>query len=226
MNHRVSIVVLTKNRPEYLKLCLDSIVTQKYTNLEYIVIDSDSNMETLELIRSYQSKIPLRIIGVGDCTIGMARQIGFRKSKGDIIAYIDSDVELPHPFWIDHMLKPFTQSHIAGVQTLAKNRAGDHPALKMIHSSFEYKLRIIDFDHYEPVGTSHILIRKVAIANAGGFKDINFREDTDLTRTIMSQGHPFFYLPDEKCYHYHVDGYISLFKKTLRNLTGGKIWLK
>ncbi|NOR48841.1 MAG: glycosyltransferase [Methanosarcinaceae archaeon] len=225
MNHKVSIVVLTKNRPRYLKLCLDSIVKQTYDNLEYTVIDSNSNKETLDLINSYKSKIPLELFYAGECTIGKARQIGFKMSTGDIIAYIDSDVELPHEKWIEHMLKPFKCSHIAGVQTLAKYHDTDHPALKRIHSSFEYKSQTVDIDHYEPVGTSHILIRKVAIANVDGFKDINFKEDTDLTYRIMMQGHPFIYLPNEKCYHYHVDGYKSYFKKMFRNKLHGAVCL-
>lgn len=223
MNYKVSIVVLTKNRPKYLKLCLDSIVNQTYDNLEYIVIDSNSNKETLDLINSYKSKIPLELFYADECTIGKARQIGFKMSTGDIIAYIDSDVELPHEHWIKHMLKPFEQTYIAGVQTLAKNKDTDHPALKRIHSSFEYKNRLIGIRNYEPVGTSHLLIRKIAIADVDGFKDISFKEDTDLTRRIMKRGGLFMYLPDEKCYHYHVDGYKSYVKKIVRNKLQGAI---
>ena len=230
MKHKVSIVVLTKNRLQYLKICLDSIVNQTYDNLEYIIVDSNSSDETLHLIRTYKRYLESLnkscvLIHAGECTIGKARQIGFKESTGDIIAYIDSDVELPHRFWINHMLKPFKCTHIAGVQTLAKNKDTDHLILKKVHSSFEYKSQTIDHEHYAPVGTSHILIRKVAIASVGGFKDINFKEDTDLTYRIMKQGHPFIYLPDEKCYHYHVDGYKSYFKKELRNKVQGAVCL-
>jgi len=225
MNHKVSIVVLTKNRHELLKLCLDSIAMQKYHNLEYIIVDSNSDKNTMKVIKSYKSKIPIRIIKAGECSIGAARQIGFKKAKGDIIAYIDSDVELPHDKWINHMLVPFEKPSIAGVQTLAKSKPNDHPMLKRIHNSFEYKNNIIDIDHYEPVGTSHILIRRIAIESVGGFKDINFKEDTDLTYKIMLQGHSFVYLPDEKCYHHHVDGYKSYLKKEFRNKYHGAVCL-
>ena len=221
MKHKVSIVVVTKNRPEYLDLCLNSICIQKYDNLEYIIVDGNSNEETLKLINSYEYNIPLIFIHAGECTIGTARQIGFKTSSGDIIAYVDSDVELPHEHWVEHMLKPFKQHYIAGVQTLAKNKDTDHPMLKRVHSSFEYKNRLININNYEPVGTSHILIRKTAIADAGGFKDISFREDTDMTRRIMQRGLMFMYLPNEKCYHYHVDGYKSYLHKTIRNYYKG-----
>jgi len=225
MNYKVSVVVLTKNRPQYLKLCLDSIVKQKYNNLECLVIDSNSDKNTLDIIESYYSKIPLQIFHVGDCTIGAARQAGFKHSSGDIIAYIDSDVELPHEHWIEHMLKPFKYSHIVGVQTLAKYKVTDHPMLKRVHSSFEYKNQTINKINYEPVGFSHILIKKMVIADVNGFKDINFREDTDLTLRIMNRGYSFTYLPDEKCYHYHVNGYQSFLIKKIRNKIQGAFCL-
>ena len=223
MNNNVSIVVLTKNRPEYLSLCLNSIVGQKYNNLEYIVVDAGSDNSTLDLIHRYNSQIPLKVIPAGDCTIGAARQIGFKNSSGNVIAYIDSDVELPHDNWIEHMLEPFKYSHIVGVQTLAKCKETDHPMLKRVHSSFEYKYQTINKVNYEPVGFSHILIKKIAIADVNGFKDLNFREDTDLTTRIMGRGYSFAYLPDEKCYHYHVDGYKSYFNKLLRNKYRGAL---
>lgn len=228
MKHKVSVVVLTKNRPKELVVCLDSITKQEYSDTEIIIVDANSGKETQELINNYSTlwtmfNVPNKIIQSYNSTIGKARQIGFESSSGDIIAYIDSDVELPHRHWIENMLMPFAKPSVAGVQTLAKCRDTDHLMLKRVHNSFEYKSNRIDIDHYEPVGTSHILIRRIAIQSVGGFKDINFKEDTDLTRRIMEQGHYFVYLPSEKCYHHHIDGYKSYFKKMFRNKTQGTI---
>jgi GT2 family glycosyltransferase len=123
------------------------------------------------------------------------------------------------------MVQPFTDKTIAGVQTLAKAKPDDPEVLKQVHSKFEYKNKIIDIDHYEPVGTSHLLIRKDLIGLVGGFKDISFKEDTDLTYKIMQHGYKFVYLPDEKCYHYHVKNYGELVRKELRNKYRGLICL-
>jgi len=69
------------------------------------------------------------------------------KSSGDILAYIDSDVKLPHENWIGNMLKPFNDKGVGGTQMLAKNKDSDIEILKKIHSSFEYKNNVIDMDH-------------------------------------------------------------------------------
>jgi GT2 family glycosyltransferase len=124
------------------------------------------------------------------------------------------------------MVQPFSEYRaVAGVQTLAKAKPDDPDILKKVHSKFEYKNKIIDIEHYEPVGTSHLLIRKDLIMEAGGFKDISFKEDTDLTHTIMRMGYKFVYLPDEKCYHYHVKNYRDYVRKEIRNKYRGFICL-
>ena len=48
----VSVVVLTKNRPEYIPRCLDSILKQTYDNFDVLIIDSASNKETKDLLHN------------------------------------------------------------------------------------------------------------------------------------------------------------------------------
>ena len=227
MTTKISVVILTKNSQKHLKKCLKSIVLQEYHDFEIIVVDSGSVDHTLGILRHYQieSDFPFEIIHVSSGTsIGKARQIGLEQSYGELIAYIDSDVELPHPNWLENMYRPFivTQQNpiyglqvneIAGVQTLAKSRDTDPEILKKIHSRFEYKNNIIDIDHYEMVGTGHILIRKELIEMVGGFRNIRSSEDLDVTKKIMELGYKFVYLPEEKVYHYHVDNYWEYLKK-------------
>lgn len=210
----ISVIVVTKNSGKHIKECMESIAFQTFEPLEVIVVDADSSDNTKNILSGYN----IEIIYVNKkTTIGKARQIGFDYSSGDIIAYVDSDVELPHKDWIKHMLEPFHDPSVAGVQTLAKNKDDDPAILKKVHSRFEYKNRVINIDNYEPVGTSHLLLRRGVIESVGGFIDSSFGEDTDLTYKIMMQGHSFIYLPEEKCYHYHVDNFWDYLKKEYRN---------
>jgi len=112
---------------------------------------------------------------------------------------------------------------VACVQTLAKAKPDDPEILKKIHSKFEYSNNVIGIDNYAPVGTSHLLIRKDLIELVGGFKDISFKEDTDLTYRIMQIGYKFMYMPDEKCYHYHVKNCREYLRKEFRNKHRGLI---
>ncbi len=59
MNYlKLSIIVPTYNRQEYLKECLDSIINQNYPNLEIIVTDDNSTDDTEEFCKSYIKKYP------------------------------------------------------------------------------------------------------------------------------------------------------------------------
>ncbi len=218
MSPEISVIVLTKNSQKHLRQCIDSIILQKYPDFEIIIVDAESKDSTHNILAHYErlSDVPFKIVPVpSETSIGKARQIGLESSNGEIIAYIDSDVELPHEKWLENMYKPFLQGddEIAGVQTLSKNKDTDPAILKKIHSRFEYKNNVIDINHYEMVGTGHLLIRKVLIERIGGFRDIRSSEDIDVTIKIMMRGYKFIYLPSEKVYHYHVGGYWDYIKK-------------
>lgn len=220
MSPKISVIVLTKNSQKHLRQCIESILKQTYPDFEVIVVDAGSKDETISISEGYKNKtnLPFRIECVPpDTSIGKARQIGLEKSKGEILAFIDSDVELPHDNWLKNMSEPLQDETVAGVQTLAKCKDTDPAILKKVHSSFEYKNTVIDIDHYEMVGTSHLLIRKDLIKRVGGIRDICSSEDLDVTKKIMKLGYKFIYLPTEKCYHYHVDSYWHYIKKEIRN---------
>jgi len=55
---KVSIVVPTYNREQYLKDCLESIINQNYPNLEMVVTDDNSTDNTEEAVKKYIEKYP------------------------------------------------------------------------------------------------------------------------------------------------------------------------
>ena len=55
---KVSIVIPTYNRADYLNECLESIINQNYPNLEIIVSDDNSTDNTFEVVKKFQKKYP------------------------------------------------------------------------------------------------------------------------------------------------------------------------
>lgn len=217
---QISVVILTKNSQKHIEKCIRSILLQKYLDFEIIIVDAASTDNTYNIIKYYIDipNIQLRMICVpSDTSIGKARQIGIDNSKGEIIAFVDSDVELPHNNWLRNMSEPLSDETVAGTQTLAKYHENDPWILKRVHNSFEYKNKIIDKEHYEIIGTSHILIKKNLIYEVGGFRDIHSSEDLEVTKAIMDKGYNFIYLSEEKCYHYHIDNLWHFIKKRWRD---------
>ncbi len=85
----VSVVLPTYNRAWILKTAIDSVLCQDYPHIELIVIDDGSDDQTQQLLCDYKDQvIVLRQENKG---VSSARNAGIRKSRGPLIALIDSD---------------------------------------------------------------------------------------------------------------------------------------
>lgn len=87
---KVSVVTPSYNQAQFLERTIQSVLSQNYPNLEYIVIDGGSTDGSVDIIKKYQSKLHY---WVSEPDNGMYDAInkGFASSSGDIMTYINSD---------------------------------------------------------------------------------------------------------------------------------------
>lgn len=103
----VSVVVPVFNDPVRIACCLDALLNQNYPRESYeiIVVDNGSTDETLDIIRRY----PVRVLMETTMQSSYAaRNTGIKVSKGEIIAFTDSDC-IPVPEWISLGVHALTQ---------------------------------------------------------------------------------------------------------------------
>ncbi len=86
----VTIITATLNRKEYLEETIQSVISQTYHNIEYIIIDGGSTDGTLDVIKKYDDEIDYWI-SKPDNSMYEAINSGIRYSRGDIIAVLNSD---------------------------------------------------------------------------------------------------------------------------------------
>ena len=87
---RITIVTPNLNGERFLEETLNSVISQDYPNLEYIVVDGGSQDGSLNIIQKYRKFISLLIIEK-DNGLYSALQKGFRNSTGWIMGWINSD---------------------------------------------------------------------------------------------------------------------------------------
>ncbi|MBU3607776.1 glycosyltransferase family 2 protein [Polynucleobacter nymphae] len=88
-NYFCTVVTIVKNNREGIERTLKSIVSQSFTNFEYIVIDGGSSDGTVEIIRNYNKNINL-IISEPDNGIYYAMNKAINLSRGKYIIFINS----------------------------------------------------------------------------------------------------------------------------------------
>lgn len=85
----ISIITPSFNQSGYIRKTINSILSQNYPNLEYIVMDGGSTDGTVEILKSYGKRI--KWVSEKDKGQSDAINKGMKMAKGDILAYLNSD---------------------------------------------------------------------------------------------------------------------------------------
>lgn len=87
---KITLVTPNYNGEAHLEETINSVLSQNYGNLEYIVVDGGSTDKSLEIINKYKSRLA-RVISEKDRGHSHAVNKGFAAGTGDIMGWINSD---------------------------------------------------------------------------------------------------------------------------------------
>lgn len=108
-NPLVSIITITFNSERFLEETIQSVISQDYPHMEYIIIDGGSTDGTLDIIEKYRDRMA-KVISEPDKGIADAMNKGIRLSTGDIIGIIHSDDYYADTTVVGRVIKAFKQS--------------------------------------------------------------------------------------------------------------------
>lgn len=97
MEEKISVIVVTYNRLNYLKLAVESILQQTYQNLEVVVVGDGHQSDVQDYINDHNDE-RISYLFVDHCGYpAKARNLGIQSTKGSLIAFCDDDdVWLPN----------------------------------------------------------------------------------------------------------------------------------
>ena len=91
---KISVVIPCYNRELFINSAIDSVLAQKYNDVEIIIVDDGSIDRSQEIVNAYGESV--RLIAVENGGPSRARNIGWRAAKGDFIKFHDSDDIMPN----------------------------------------------------------------------------------------------------------------------------------
>lgn len=219
MKPLVSIIIVNYNGYSLLKSCLTSVLKNNYSNFEIIIADNGSQDNSIPQTKTDFAK-NLKKIKILDLqkNLGpaLARNLAFKKSTGDIIAFLDNDTRVKND-WISQVIQIFNSDpKIGAIQS--KLLLAEQP--KKIDYVGEY-LGSLGFlkpiavygetDKHQYDQTNLILaaksagmfIRRQAFIDAGMFDPdyFIFMEETDLGWRVWLKGYKNIFAPKSIVYH-------------------------
>ncbi len=139
MSKKISIIIPVYNVENYIKKCLDSVVTQNCSNFEVVIVIDGSKDASADICHEYAEKYDyITVFEQENKGLSAARNKGIELATGDYILLLDSDD------WL-------TENGLSHVQNVIDNTAAEIIFGK-IHRYFEdtnrYRYSVVDFTQY------------------------------------------------------------------------------
>jgi glycosyltransferase involved in cell wall biosynthesis len=193
-NARVTILIPTLNRYQYLRRLLPQLKTQTIRPEEIIIVDQTPDHSRVKSLAEEFNDLPLRILHLkkaGQCS---ARNAGLNEARGDYILFLDDDDEVPSNLIESHL--ECLEQYKVPVSCGDADVAGLAPLPKE-----SYAIRCSDV-----FPTNNTLIHRSAIESSGLFDlayDHGERADGDLGMRVYLSGKTMILNSGIRVLHHH-----------------------
>jgi len=110
----ISIITVVWNNKDTIRDAIESVLSQTYKNIEYIIIDGASTDGTVEIIKCYGNEIS-KFISEPDNGLYDAMNKGIKLATGDIIGILNSDDVYINNQVIEKVVKVFQEKKVDSV---------------------------------------------------------------------------------------------------------------
>jgi len=196
---KVSLITTVKNEADSMDRLLESLLAQSRKPEEVIIVDGGSTDGTVEVIRAYQGKLPLKLIIGQGFNISQGRNAAIAQAQGEIIASTDAGVRLD-PDWLKHLLGPFEEDDSIDVVSgffLPEPQSVFEVALG---ATVLPTLSEIDPHRFLPSSRS-VAFRREAWKEVGGYPQwLDYCEDLVFDFELRHAGFKFLFAPQAVVY--------------------------
>lgn len=208
-NPKISVIVPVYNTEIHLCRCIDSILSQTYTDFEVLLVDDGSTDKSGDICDEYaKADKRVRTFHERNRGVSAARNCGLDNAKGEWITFCDSDDMLVATAFMTFMDKTALNVDIikSGYQVLDENghqKSNNTSKVQFVVNNKEEMLRICEEFHYCGF-LWNSFIRKSLIGSYRFDMNISWLEDHIFIYTLMAKANSIAIIPD--CtYMYFID---------------------
>jgi glycosyltransferase involved in cell wall biosynthesis len=166
----ISFVVPALNEAAYLPQCIHSIKRLKYptcvSDVEIFVVDTGSTDQTLAIAATLDA----RVLQISGATVAGARNRGAQEARGEILAFVDADCELP-PDWLVYGMRHLEQTEIAAIGTSLMRPPSTATWVERHWHRLGYATPHAACERVRWLPTSNLLVRRDAFQAVDGFDE-------------------------------------------------------
>ena len=220
----VSLLIPTRDRLNLVEPCVRSSLDKTaYHNYEILILDNASDEpETLKFFEEIQkSDRRVRVLPWNfPFNYSAINNFGVAHAKGDVIGFLNNDIEVISPDWLSEMLGYAVRQQIgcvgaklyyadmtiqhAGI-VLGIGGVAGHPYQHMSHDFDGYFKSLKVVRNVSAVTGAALMIRREVFQSVGGFDEQNFPvalSDVDLGLKVLKAGYRNVWTPFAQMYHY------------------------
>jgi len=207
----VSVVVVSRDRPDALLRCLTGLAQLQYVPFEIVIVADEPGCATVAA-SPFAGQVK---VAPFDCpNISEARNLGISHAAGEVVAFIDDDA-VPEPSWLTHLIAPFQHAEVGAAGGFVRGRNG---------ISFQWKARSVDeAGAAEPLAVhpgqatvltpkghratktegTNMAVRRDVLLELEGFDPgfAFFLDETDLNLRLARAGHATAIVPLAEVHH-------------------------
>lgn len=210
----ISVVIPSFNTHDTIAATLDHLAKQRTaTAVEIIVVDCSEHNRVKDIVQQYpQARYEHRSERFNP---GEGRNIGAQLAQGELLVFIDADVQLA-PESLQHAWDHLQEGYaiFGGALELNTNVRADSAAY-LEHYFFNHESQALrPACERSNLSSALMCFKRSVFLDAGGFKDIPRMQDTELTERLRKQGYKLHFFPDVLAYQTQD----SPFSKVLRKI--------
>jgi GT2 family glycosyltransferase len=127
----VSVVVVSRDRPDALRRCLTGLAQLQYEPFEIVVVADEAGCAA---VGGSPHADLVKLIAFDQPNISEARNLGISQAAGEVVAFIDDDA-VPEPSWLKHLVAPADRPNVAAMGGFVRGRNG---------ISYQWQARSVD----------------------------------------------------------------------------------